>query len=768
MCCSGPPTRPWQPAQDCEEADIITLKPVKRKNGPCSDPRAPAWQAADASTASGDGSDCAKISSTLDSKPSDSYDFFGRSLPRKIKHQDDGMRAMSANLTAPKAMAPVRPSFRVSPFMAEFQRQRRQSPTARILMVDEGGEFRAVLAAALLRHMLSRLRSPLDVTVTWASLGPASGRADDPLMHTLAASMGISLDTGKTPSRESLSSGDSASDSDSGGRVGAVPFSGGVDGRQFDDVADAVRYDLILAMDRFDLQELIKEVAVLDTINPGGQYANRVRLLGPFGMNARRAMPAEVPQDIPDPLYDALAGADDSSLQTAAKQLAFACRGLVSYLVALQSRCQGGVSLQEALAQSLRCPVLLGELPGERDRAGIKSPGVKGRSPGDTLFTVRVIRGQRRVVRRAVRERGFWKDPANIDAELRSVGASFQTKYNSKHRYTRRALIDIPLYLARADQVFYCLQLFRAWMRARRSDHLPTQRELRAAGYSSLASAIDSFGGLATFSARLGVGLSDRRPNGYWDDFDTLAGALVPYLRNASDLPGDVALLPTQHQLLEAGRGDLIRAIRSHGGSTAVAKRMGVGVRRGAGWTEKELAQQLVSVAGSAPSGLNRATLVKHGREDLATAVYRLGGFQHFQALMSGKKHMRQSVVSHTATPAMLDHGQWTRPTVPVLDQVAAQVQAWLVDHPLEEMGRMPTRAEMVASGRDDLWVALMRCGGAQRVSEYLGLTWVETRGRRRRVQQGEARGSAAGGGVAPDPREEIGILEAEEEIVFV
>jgi hypothetical protein len=39
--------------------------------------------------------------------------------------------------------------------------------------------------------------------------------------------------------------------------------------------------------------------------------------------------------------------------------------------------------------------------------------------------------------------------------------------------------------------------------------------------------------------------------------------------------------LPTQAELLDAGRSDIVRAIGMHGGSAAVAERLGVGVRQG-------------------------------------------------------------------------------------------------------------------------------------------------------------------------------------------
>lgn len=49
---------------------------------------------------------------------------------------------------------PLVPVFRAAPYHAEAARQRRPSPTARILFLDEGCSCRAVLGAALLQTML--------------------------------------------------------------------------------------------------------------------------------------------------------------------------------------------------------------------------------------------------------------------------------------------------------------------------------------------------------------------------------------------------------------------------------------------------------------------------------------------------------------------------------------------------------------------------------------------------------------------------------------
>jgi len=740
------------------------------------------WQAAGLSTGfpvpigyAEEGKSSRQTAASVSIQPRGNYDFFGRSLIQRrssIQRKENGDNKYDAEMdesesSGPSSLSPstgpVRPSFRATPFLAEFQRQQllqQGSTTTRILVIDEGGEFRATLAVSLLRHMLSRTRTRLDVAVDFASLGlPSLRESRGQELKALAKDMGLEL----PPSNEVW--------------------------RTFDDVADPVRYDLILVMDRFDLQEVLRDVAVLDTINPGGHYAGRVRLLGPFAMSAKRAVPADVPDDVVDPLYEAQLGpqAEQAAMKGAAKDLAFACRGLVSYLLALQSRCQGSdgdgvgcATLQEALSQSLRCPLLLGELPARSSREAPKGPEMQ-RTPGDKVFSVRSIGGRRKVVRRSERARGFWKDRNNVEKELKS------------------------------------------WMKTRRTDRLPSQKELRQSGCSSLASAIDVHGGLAVFSGLLGVRLSARRSNGYWQDFEVLSRALTPYLRsvnvgNATRGGKDCAavFLPTQRQLRDAGRADLLRAIRCHGGSAAVARRMGIGVRRGGGWTEQELAQQLIVVAGNATP--DRRQLVLRGHAELVSAVDRLGGFPYF------RHHIIQSPPSSSSSSSLLLSlpvapclgGQEPSPSeekdfrsLPMIDRAVVKVQRWITQQAQQQQsvndssssGRggngsgvcfevggkgalchkktlvVTTKTELMATGAGDVWVTIQRSGGGRRVAEYMGWEWVETRGRPRKskndgstqhAEQGRGGTGGGPGGAAPNPKEEIDILEAEEEVVFV
>ncbi len=87
--------------------------------------------------------------------------------------------------------------------------------------------------------------------------------------------------------------------------------------------------------------QVLREVAVFDTINPGGFYAARVKPLGAYAAAAPRA-PGPLPPcgDIPDPLYGNSGGADEAErLQAAVAQLRLACAGLLAHLHQLHARC---------------------------------------------------------------------------------------------------------------------------------------------------------------------------------------------------------------------------------------------------------------------------------------------------------------------------------------------------------------------------------------------------------------------------------------------
>ena len=98
----------------------------------------------------------------------------------------------------------------------------------------------------------------------------------------------------------------------------------------------------------------MREVAVLDTINPGGFYSARVRQLGHFAAASTYFKPHKAPwalgEGIADPLYGNLGGErEQSELWSTLRKLRLACAGLAQYLQELQPRYCPPPSLQGRL-----------------------------------------------------------------------------------------------------------------------------------------------------------------------------------------------------------------------------------------------------------------------------------------------------------------------------------------------------------------------------------------------------------------------------------
>lgn len=90
--------------------------------------------------------------------------------------------------------------------------------------------------------------------------------------------------------------------------------------------------------------QVMREVAVLDTINPGGFYAARVRQFGQFAAASTHFRPDKAPwalcEGIEDPLYANVGGEEgQAALWATLRKLRLACAGLAQYLTQLQSRC---------------------------------------------------------------------------------------------------------------------------------------------------------------------------------------------------------------------------------------------------------------------------------------------------------------------------------------------------------------------------------------------------------------------------------------------
>lgn len=303
------------------------------------------------------------------------YDFFGRKVSLKPKERRH----------LPPRQGEIYRKFRVSPEQHERSDAKKARKYPRLLIIDQGGEIRSRLGAAILKYMIQT--SELDVTVDVASLGPVSTwRKTMDLVKPL-------INHWLQRDKEAL-------------RVFQEPP------RQFREVKDPVQYDLILVMDRYDLQETLREVSVLDVISPGRFYSSRIRMISSFAAHARNADFLKIPGDIVDPLFSESAEEAEatSEICSMSKDLALSCRGVLDMISCISQKRFHGINSREALHQVLKCPALWKELPRSRHHR---------RERMYSSLTVRHTHGRKIITKKSTKERGYWKDIANVEFELR-------------------------------------------------------------------------------------------------------------------------------------------------------------------------------------------------------------------------------------------------------------------------------------------------------------------------------------------------------------
>lgn len=549
-----------------------------------------------------------------------------------------------------------------------------------ILVMDEGGEVRSRLAGAMLVYMLKGVSG---VHVDVASLGPPVGVHD-------VASNGAAERQQRLLERMVMLW--MKNDSEALAMVRRVP-------RQFHEVKDPVAYDLMLVMDSYDLQEAMREVSVLDAMSPGHVYSSRVKMIAPFAGHVEGSRDRPVPRDIPDPLYifqSISTGQYRSTdrhaaeLHALSRELAYCCKGVVDMLAGIeeyigsQNNTNDAYKMKsrEVLQQILRCPGLWMEHPyGSVTRKYWVAP----------QYHVRRVHGKKVIAKRMSKERGYWKVFENVQKEVEQ------------------------------------------WMVAHGTETLPTQAMLRASGAHSLASAIDAHGGLSVFASRLGLKLHKRRPNGFWSNSDALKREIHAYIVEGSR----GMMMPTAQELVQAGRSDLVRAIRMHGGFSKVALLMGIEPHRsGHHWEEVEILNVLQHLKDEGRD-ISRSTIRElTDMPGLESAIDRLGGFPYFMNLLHEENESCQLYLTESMKHRGIDDvWSYDGPVCeqlqcpkPYIEKVAKKVVSWI--H-VAGLSRLPTRKELETHDRLDLWRCIQRAGGLQKLAEYLDMEYIETRGRK-------------------------------------
>ena len=591
----------------------------------------------------------------------------------------------------------------------QLRLNRSSSRPISMLVMDEGGEIRSRLAAAMLVFLLGNLRKEISVCVDVASIGPPTlGEAND-LSTAILTNMVRVWMKNDTKALEI---------------VRQTP-------RQFLEVRDPLEYDILLVMDRYDLQATLREVSVLDAISPGSYYSSRVKRIGPFSAHIRPKGPANnLPSqlDIPDPLYfskdvpvrpdlmkDILVERDHlkrsrkeaENLNALSRDLAYCCKGLVDMLQVIHddtfgSSFQGKMKPRDILQQVLRCPGLWMEFPYGREGKFVMHGRSKSRKYWPRPSYSGMIVKQNKLTRsRNIKEKGYWKVFENVENELRS------------------------------------------FMKENNMSTLPTQAMLRKNGKHSLASSIDDHGGLSIFASKMGLKLYKRRPNGFWSNLKVLKHEITQFIKEEESNHPDS--MPTAQELVKAGRSDLVRAIRMHGGFSEVASSIGVKSHRSLHqWEESGI---LNFLQGLKQNGIeiSRTSIRKANLSGLESAIDRLGGFPYFIQLLEDDREECVLFLKDSINPDG-NNLSLEKPTcehlkcpIPYIERVARKLSIWMSLRKSNSFNdRLPTRKELEDAGRLDIWRSIQRAGGVQRMSEYLSLPYKETRGRKSREMEQE------------------------------
>lgn len=272
--------------------------------------------------------------------------------------------------------------------------------------------------------------------------------------------------------------------------------------------------------------------------------------------------------------------------------------------------------------------------------------------------------------------------------------------------------------------------------------NLPTQSMLRLSGASSLASAIDKHGGMAFFANKMGLKLNKRRPNGYWSDVSVVFKEVDPYITIQPHGEETFPTMPTAKELIHAGRSDLVRAIRLHGGFLGVAQKMQVRCHKNQCLEEIDVVNILRDMQQQGEP-LTRLSVSNSNIPGLESAIERLGGFPYFLSLL--EKENEPCILELPQADTKFDNALLTESTMqraswslhcpqPYIEKVANYMRLWLASH--KYLCRLPTRAELSKSGREDIWKAIQRAGGIRRLAEYMDMDYEETRGRKKKEKE--------------------------------
>ena len=101
---------------------------------------------------------------------------------------------------------------------------------------------------------------------------------------------------------------------------------------------------------------------------------------------------------------------------------------------------------------------------------------------------------------------------------------------------------------------------------------MPTAIEIAKAKQSSLVMGVNKHGGFSTIADRLGLTYTSHKPSGYWKDFSHVEQELLAFIQTQ----GTPGKMPTYEALERANLNSLAIAIGKFGGTSVVARRLGL------------------------------------------------------------------------------------------------------------------------------------------------------------------------------------------------
>lgn len=188
-----------------------------------------------------------------------------------------------------------------------------------------------------------------------------------------------------------------------------------------------------------------------------------------------------------------------------------------------------------------------------------------------------------------------------------------------------------------------------------------------------------------------------RRTNKRWHSLEDLRREMTPIV-------AELGQMPTQRELIQRGRSDLIGAIHKYGGYAEVATALGYPYSAPKSWESVDSLRldlgAMVAELGRMPTA---PELTSRGRSDLRNAVQKFGGFPKVARALGYKYGSRKSWKSTEDL------------RIELLPFVA-------------ELGRMPTLPELWERGRFDLANAIKKFGGPYTVALKIGSTFQSRR----------------------------------------